>query len=91
MIVGMAPPDARINLAAASTSEVDLVGVFRYAGTYPAAIAFLADPPAGTPSLKPLITHVFSGLEAVPAAFAQAAQTVDEQGKPVIKVMVVQD
>ncbi|KKA28503.1 hypothetical protein TD95_002885 [Thielaviopsis punctulata] len=91
MLIGMAPAAAEINLAAASTREVDLLGVFRYAGTYPAAIDFLSNPPPKTPDLAKLITHKFHGLEQVPAAFAQAERGIDSEGRPVIKVMVVQD
>lgn len=72
--------------------EVDLVGVWRYANTYPRALEIMqAAGKEGTnvPDLQKLLTHRFHGLETAPKAFVTAARTTDDDGKVVIKVVVV--
>ncbi|KAJ8107838.1 hypothetical protein ONZ43_g6611 [Nemania bipapillata] len=88
MIIGMGTPIQTIPISAASLKEVDLVGVFRYANTYPAAIELLAGGDARMPDVTKLVTQRFAGLSNIPAAFDMAGKAKDEQGNLVIKVMV---
>lgn len=84
----MGTPTQTLPISAAALREVDLVGVFRYAGAYAGAIAMLADAPAGLPDLRALITHRFRGIEGVGEAFEMAARVEDGEGRLVIKVVV---
>lgn len=84
----MGNPIQTLPLSAASLKEVDLVGVFRYANTYPEVLELLA---SGNPLLPPvldLVTHEFEGLDSITDAFAMAAKVKDDEGKLVLKVMV---
>ncbi|KAH7207842.1 chaperonin 10-like protein [Fusarium redolens] len=51
MIIGMGTPVLTIPISAAAHSEVDIVGVFRYANTYKDIIELLANPPANMPDV----------------------------------------
>ncbi|MEA2444022.1 MAG: L-iditol 2-dehydrogenase, partial [Thermoleophilales bacterium] len=54
VVVGMGPGgDVAVPMATIQNSEIWLTGTFRYAGTYPAAIALLAQ---GRVNVEPLIT-----------------------------------
>ncbi|KOS21811.1 Sorbitol dehydrogenase [Escovopsis weberi] len=88
LIIGMGTPVLTLPMSAAALREVDLVGVFRYANTYPAAIEMLSNRPAGLPDLQRLVTHRFSGMGEVEDAFRMAGKVKDDQGRLVIKVMV---
>ncbi len=88
MIIGMGTPILTLPMSAAALREVDLVGVFRYANTYPAAIEMLSNKPAGLPDLQTLVTHRFKGLDHVKDAFEMAGKIKDGEGKLVIKVVV---
>ncbi|RYC58818.1 hypothetical protein CHU98_g7399 [Xylaria longipes] len=88
MIIGMGTPIQTIPISAASLKEVDLVGVFRYANTYPAAIELLGSKDARLPDVSKLVTQRFRGLSNIPAAFEMAGKVKDEQGNLVLKVMV---
>jgi len=88
MIIGMGNPIQTLPISAASLREVDLVGVFRYAGTYPRAIELLASGNPLLPDLTKLITHRHGGMESIPDAFSMAARVADDEGKLVLKVMV---
>ncbi|KAI1422705.1 alcohol dehydrogenase GroES-like domain-containing protein [Xylaria sp. FL1777] len=88
MIIGMGTPIQTIPISAASLKEVDLVGVFRYANTYPAAIELLVGKSERLPDISKLVTQRFSGLGNIPAAFDMAGKVKDEQGNLVLKVMV---
>ncbi|RWA05537.1 hypothetical protein EKO27_g9566 [Xylaria grammica] len=88
MIIGMGTPIQTIPISAASLKEVDLVGVFRYANTYPAAIELLAGKNERLPDVSKLVTQRFQGLSNIPAAFDMAGKAKDEQGNLVLKVMV---
>ncbi|KAI1827586.1 alcohol dehydrogenase GroES-like domain-containing protein [Xylaria intraflava] len=88
MIIGMGTPIQTIPISAASLKEVDLVGVFRYANTYPAAIELLTSGDKRLPDISKLVTQRFKGLDNVPAAFEMAGKAKDEQGNLVLKVMV---
>ncbi|RFU79656.1 sorbitol dehydrogenase [Trichoderma arundinaceum] len=88
MIIGMGTPILTLPMSAAALREVDLVGVFRYANTYPAAIELLSNKPAGLPDLQKLVTHRFKGLDGIQHAFEMAGKIKDSEGKLVIKVVV---
>ncbi|KAH8158526.1 hypothetical protein CIB48_g9723 [Xylaria polymorpha] len=88
MIIGMGTPIQTIPISAASLKEVDLVGVFRYANTYPAAIELLGSKDERLPDVGKLVTQRFRGLSKIPAAFDMAGKVKDEQGNLVLKVMV---
>jgi L-iditol 2-dehydrogenase len=53
-VVGMAQDIASLPLIAAAAKEVDIVGIFRYANTYPTCIQLMS---SGAVDVKPLITH----------------------------------
>jgi len=88
MLIGMGTPIQTLPISAAALREVDLVGVFRYAHTYPEAIELLSSDNPKLPRLDKLITQRYQGLEGVPNAFDMAARVKDEQGNLVLKVMV---
>lgn len=90
MLIGMGTPIQTLPISDAALREVDLIGVFRYADTYPAGIEVMSKRDGGSeyPDFEKLITHRFQGLENVERAFEMAAKTVDEEGRLVIKVLV---
>lgn len=88
MIIGMGTPIMTIPISAAALKEVDLIGVFRYANTYPAIIDLLSSKDERMPDISKLVTQRFKGLANIPAAFDVAGKVKDEQGNLVLKVMV---
>ncbi|KAF5371578.1 hypothetical protein D9758_003439 [Tetrapyrgos nigripes] len=80
-------------LAAAALREVDLIGSFRYADTYPEAIRLLASPRSSPTSesfgekVSKLVSHKFN-LADTQKAFELVARGRDEQGNMVLKVVV---
>lgn len=82
----MGTPIQTLQLSAAHLKEVDILGVFRYANTYPTGIKILSS--GRIPSLDSLVTHRFKGLDSVKDAFELASKTVDERGNLVLKVTV---
>ncbi|KAK5136027.1 hypothetical protein LTR08_004281 [Meristemomyces frigidus] len=90
MLVGMGHPVQTLPLGAAALREVDIVGVFRYANTYPESIEIVqqANKSAEGPDFSKLVTHRFRGLEEAPKAFEMAGKTKDADGKLVIKVVI---
>ena len=88
MLIGMGNPIQTLPISAAALREVDFVGVFRYANTYPAVIDLLASKDPLLPDLSKLLTHRYSGMEAIPEAFDMAAKVKDDGGNLVLKVMV---
>ena len=82
----MGTPIQTLQLSAAHLKEVDVIGVFRYANTYPTGIKMICH--GELPSLDNMVTHRFKGLEAVQNAFELAGKTVDEGGNVVLKVIV---
>ncbi|KAH9852343.1 GroES-like protein [Lenzites betulinus] len=85
MLVGMGARNVTLPLSAAATREVDIHGSFRYAHTYPAALALLAE--GRLPGIESIITHRFR-LEETARAFELLARGRDEEGRMVLKVMV---
>ncbi len=88
MIIGMGNPIQTLPISAAALREVDLVGVFRYADTYPKVIELLASQNPRLPDFSKLITQRFDGMGSIPKAFDMAAKVKDEEGNLVLKVMV---
>jgi len=90
ILVGMGTPVQTLPISAAANPEVDLVGVWRYANCYPRSMEIMeaAGKDTDVPDVRKIITHRFSGLESVPAAFGVAAKTKDEEGRLVIKTVV---
>jgi L-iditol 2-dehydrogenase len=89
IMVGMGTPIQTVPLSAAHLREVDILGVFRYANTYPTGIRLLAGKDnMKLPSLDDMVTHRFKGLGAAKKAFELAGRTVDDEGKLVLKVVI---
>ncbi|KAI8972890.1 GroES-like protein [Trametes punicea] len=85
MLVGMGSRNVTLPLSAAATREVDILGSFRYAHTYPTALALLAS--GKLPNIEKIITHRFS-LKDSARAFELLARGRDDEGNMVLKVMV---
>jgi len=97
IMVGMGTPIQTVPLSAAHLREVDILGIFRYANTYPTGIRLLSAQGLGKasgmggmmlPSLDDMVTHKFKGLEDAKSAFDLAGRTVDDDGKLVLKVVI---
>ncbi|KAG0646762.1 L-iditol 2-dehydrogenase [Hyphodiscus hymeniophilus] len=89
IMVGMGTPIQTVPLSAAHLREVDILGIFRYANTYPTGIRLLAGKgPMRIPSLDDMVTHKFKGLAEAKSAFELAGRTVDDEGKLVLKVVI---
>ncbi|GJD03826.1 alcohol dehydrogenase GroES-like domain-containing protein [Colletotrichum higginsianum] len=88
LIIGMGTPIQTLPISAAALREVDFIGVFRYANTYPKAIDLIATKPKGLPALEKLFTHRFKGLKTIQDAFDMAGKVKDESGNLVLKVLV---
>lgn len=88
MLIGMGTPIQTLPISAAALREVDLVGVFRYANTYPTGMDIITRKGGDLPDFSKIVTHRYSGLKSVPDAFEMANKTKDENGDLVIKVMV---
>ncbi|EPT02143.1 hypothetical protein FOMPIDRAFT_1144069 [Fomitopsis schrenkii] len=85
MLVGMGSRNVTLPISAAATREVDILGSFRYANTYPTALALLA---AGKlPNIEKIISHRFPLADAA-KAFELMARGRDDDGRMVMKVMV---
>jgi len=85
MLVGMGARNVMLPLSNAATREVDVLGSFRYANTYPAALALLAS--GKLKNVERLVTHRFK-LKDSSRAFDLLARGRDESGKMVLKVMI---
>ncbi|OJD35504.1 sorbitol dehydrogenase [Diplodia corticola] len=89
LLIGMGHPIQTIPISAAALREVDIVGVFRYANTYPTGIEVVSKKPGPDyPDFSKLVTHRYKGLDSLPEAFQMAAKTKDDQGNLVLKVVV---
>lgn len=87
----MGTPVYSLPVSAAALREIDLLGVFRYANTYPEGIELLSNQNAGSPDLSRLITHRYKGLVNAEKAFQMAGRTKDDSGRLVLKVMIDMD
>ncbi|KAJ9661930.1 hypothetical protein H2198_001682 [Neophaeococcomyces mojaviensis] len=89
VLVGMGNPVQTLPLGAAALREVDIIGVFRYANCYPAAIQLFASGKlAGV--AEALVTHrvpLTDGEKAFRLAANQAKEGEDE-GRVPVKVMI---
>ena len=85
MLIGMGTRNTVLPLSAAALREVDIQGSFRYANTYPEALAVLAS--GKLQNLDKLITHRFT-LSNTARAFDLLTRGIDERGNMVLKVMI---
>jgi L-iditol 2-dehydrogenase len=81
----MGTPNPVVPLSAAALREVDIIGVFRYANTYPEALALLGN--GKLAGVERMVTQRFP-LEDAAKAFELLCQGKDEKGGLVVKVMV---
>ena len=89
MLIGMGTPIQTLPVSAAALREVDLLGVFRYAGAYEHGLELLANKAMQKlPDISKLATHCFKGLEKTPEAFTMAGKPMDDQGNLVLKVLI---
>ncbi|KIY68695.1 GroES-like protein [Cylindrobasidium torrendii FP15055 ss-10] len=87
MLIGMGTPNAFLPISNAAVREVDILGSFRYANTYPEAIQMFAD--GKLSGITDIITHrIPLEKDGVSKAFEAMAKGKDEDGKLVIKVIV---
>lgn len=85
--IGMGNPVQTLPVGAAALREVDVIGVFRYDGqAYPAAIKLMASGKFG--KVEELVVTHRLGLEEGERAFGLAGRGVDEDGVPVVKVVI---
>ncbi|KIW06489.1 uncharacterized protein PV09_02925 [Verruconis gallopava] len=97
LLIGMGTPVQTLPISAAALREVDIIGVFRYANTYPTGIELLRNAERmreggeGVPRFEKMVTHRFKGFERIEEAFKMAGKTTDENGKLVLKVVVELD
>ena len=90
MLVGMGTPVQTLPLGAAALREVDLIGTFRYANCYPAAISLFASGKLDGVADE-LVTHrvkLADGEKAFRLA-ANAAKEDELDGRVPVKVLVV--
>ncbi|KAF8234935.1 GroES-like protein [Tricholoma matsutake] len=85
MLIGMGTTNVMFPISAAAVREVDIQSSFRYANTYPAAIALLAS--GKLKNVEKLVTHRFP-LKDTKRAFDLLCRGQDEEGKMVLKIMV---
>lgn len=88
MLIGMGTPIQTLPISAAALREVDIIGVFRYANTYPTGIEVVSRKGPDTPDFSKLVTHRYQGLESADKAFEMAGKTKDDAGRLVLKVVV---
>ncbi|KAF2015443.1 GroES-like protein [Aaosphaeria arxii CBS 175.79] len=86
VMVGMGTPIQTLPMSASHLKEVDIIGIFRYANTYPVGMKILSS--GALPSLDNMVTHRFKGLASAKDAFETAGKTVDKDGKLVLKVLI---
>jgi L-iditol 2-dehydrogenase len=89
IMVGMGTPVQTLPLSTAHLREIDILGIFRYANTYPTGIRLLsARGKNGLPCLDKMVTHRFKGLRKAQEAFETASRTSDNNGNLVLKVVI---
>lgn len=86
IMVGMGTPIQTLPMSASHLKEVDILGIFRYANTYPIGLKILSS--GCLPNLDNMVTHRFRGLAAAKEAFELAGKTVDKDGRLVLKIIV---
>ena len=84
-MVGMGTANLLLPTGASIIREVDIIGVFRYANTYPEALALLGSGRLG--DVGRMISQRYPLSEAV-QAFEDMRQGRDKDGNTVIKPMV---
>ncbi|GAQ43705.1 hypothetical protein AtubIFM55763_001524 [Aspergillus tubingensis] len=85
--IGMGHPVQTLPVGAAALREVDILGVFRYDGyAYPAAIELMASGKMDRVE-KMVVTHRVA-LADGDRAFNLSGKGVDEEGRPVVKVVI---
>lgn len=62
-MIGMGTPMHLLPVSAAALREVDILGVFRYANTYPEGIEMVSHDTNQALDLTKLITHHVKGLQ----------------------------
>jgi L-iditol 2-dehydrogenase len=87
-MVGMGTPIQTLQMSAAHLKEIDIIGIFRYANTYPTGIKILSSGALPDRMLENMITHRFKGLDKAKEAFELAGRTIDRDGKLVLKVLI---
>ena len=85
MLIGMGSRNVMLPLSAAALREVDIHGSFRYANTYPTALALLSS--GRLENVEKLVTHRFA-LKDTKKAFEALANGIDDEGQVVLKIMV---
>lgn len=88
LLIGMGTPIQTLPISAAALREVDLVGVFRYANTYPTGVEVVSKTGPDYPDFSKLVTHRYKGLDSAVEAFEMAGKTKDDSGNLVIKVVI---
>jgi L-iditol 2-dehydrogenase len=94
MLIGMGTPVQTLPISAAALREVDILGVFRYANTYPTGMELLLraqkllESGQDVPRFDKLITHRYEGFQEIENAFRMAGRTVDDNAGLVLKVLV---
>jgi L-iditol 2-dehydrogenase len=85
MLIGMGTRNVALPLSSAALREVDIQGSFRYANTYPTAIALLAS--GKLKNVDRLVTHRFP-LKDTKRAFDLLSKGHDDEGKMIMKIMI---
>ncbi|KAK3215035.1 hypothetical protein GRF29_19g2006739 [Pseudopithomyces chartarum] len=88
LLIGMGTPIQTLPISAAALREVDIMGVFRYANTYPTGVEVVSKKGPDYPEFAKLVTHRYKGLESAEEAFEMAGKTKDDKGNLVIKVVI---
>ncbi|KAL5425720.1 hypothetical protein PMIN04_002335 [Paraphaeosphaeria minitans] len=88
LLIGMGTPIQTLPISAAALREVDIMGVFRYANTYPTGVEVVSKKGPDYPDFSKLVTHRYKGLESAEEAFSMAGRTKDDKGNLVIKVVI---
>ncbi len=82
VLVGMGADEVSIAVPQVQGRELTLTGIFRYANTYPAALALIA---SGAVQVDPVITHRFAVEE------TEAAMSIARKDPTALKSMVLGD